>query len=278
MIAVFLDNVACLGGWRGDGLFVSRGGRGLERVAELGWDAATQTTPQRRLLLREADLFVLEPVEGFLLRPPLRVRRFDLAGLELQREEGGDRGLATLAYHARAEGGRSRVTRCGVDPSTGRPTIDEEDLPVDLPGGRPECSGIPALVAGAFHYPVRMRGVFRGGECLFEADPAIPQVLHGELVCAGNRHGSPGVWARGSWHRLDGTRLFPDWRAPLGPLVAHCGHGVLVLRREGGDLPGIDAPSARLPAGIYSALVQLEGRVWAVAEATSGPTLVQVAL
>lgn len=276
MIAVLGDTVACLGGWRGDGLFVSRGGRPLGKVADLGWDDATQTTPQRRLLLRDEDLFVLEPVQGFLLLPPLRARRFSLDGRELAREEGADRGPALLAYHGRAAGGRSHVTRCGVDPATGRPTVEEEDLAASLLGERTECSGVPLLVAGAVHYPVRMRGLFRGAERIFEGDPAVPQAVGGELLCAGNRSGEPGVWWGGSWQRLPGPRLFPDWRAPLGPLAAPFGGGLLVLRREGGDLPSLGGPlRTRLPEGIYSALILLGGRPWALHEADV-PTLVPV--
>lgn len=277
MIAVRGDVVVCLGGWRGDGLFVSHGGGPLEKVADLGWDEAASITPQRRLLLLETDLLVLEPVRGFLLLPPLRARRFGLDGRELGREEGGDPGPALLAYHARAEAGRTRVTRSGVDPVTGRPTVEEEDLAADLPGGRPECSGIPALAAGAVHYPVRMRGLYRGEERLFQADPGVPQVIGADLVCAGNRRGEPGLWAGGAWHRLPGPRLFPDWRAPLGPLVVPYGEGLLVLRREGGELPCLRAPQARLPRGIYSALVLLGGKPWALAEA-GVPSLVPVAV
>lgn len=275
MIAVEGDTVACLGGWRGDGLFVSRGGRPLARVADLGWDEPTQTTPQRRLLLREADLFVLEPVRGFLLLPPLRARRFALDGRELAREEGADRGPALLAYHARAAEGRSRVTRCGVDPATGRPVVEEEDLSVDLPGGRAECSGVPLLVSGAVHYPVRMRGLFRGVEQLFDGDPAVPQAVGGELACAANRRGRPGVWWGSAWHRLPGRRLFPDWRAPLGPVVVPFGGGLVVLRREGGELASLGGPQARLSKGIYSALVLLGGTPWALFEAEA-PRLVRV--
>jgi hypothetical protein len=276
VITVHEATVACLGGWRGDGLFVSRGGRPLRKIADLGWDPETQTTPQRRLLLAEAELFVLEPVRGFLLLPPLRARRFDLDGQELAREEGAEPGAALLAYHARAVGGRSRVTRCGIAPSSGRPTVEEEEVAADLPGGRPECSGIPLVLSGAVHYPVRMRGLFRGAERLFEGDPGVPQAVRGEAVCAGDRGSEPGLWVGGAWHRLQGPRLFPAWRAPLGPLVAPYGEGYLVLRREGGDLPSLRGPSrARLPEGIYSALVLLGGRPWALREADA-PSLVPV--
>ena len=66
--------VACLGGWHADFLATNRNGP-LEPVAELGWDARSQTTPQRRLLLEGGHVFVLEPVAGHLLLPPLRVIR-----------------------------------------------------------------------------------------------------------------------------------------------------------------------------------------------------------
>jgi len=276
VIAVSGDAVACLGGWRGDLLLTNRSGS-LAPVAELGWDRETQTTPQRRLLLEGRELFILEPVAGHLLLPPLRVRRFDLQGHELGREEGGDRGPAALSYHARAEGGRSRITRCGVDQGTGRPTVEEEVVEADLPGGRDECSGIPLFAAGAHHYPVRMRGLFRGPELLFRGDPASPQRIGGEVVCAGNLRGRPGVWRAGSWHPLEGPRLFPDWRAPMGPLVAPCGGGVIVLRREGGELPRLSAPPARLPGGIFSALVVVGEGLFALAEGDF-PGLVPVEL
>ncbi len=272
MIAVAGDAVACLGGWRGDLLLTSRGGP-LARVAELGWDARAQTTPQRRLLLHEGHVFVLEPVDGYRLLPPLRVRRLEFGGKELAREEGGDAGPAHLSYHATG----SRVTRCGIDPATGRPTVEEEDLGTHLPALKlKECSGTPLFAEGAVFYPARMRGLFRGGEILFRGDPATPQVVRGEVVCAGNRGGRPGVWRQGRWHALDGARLFPDWRAPLGPLVAPLGEGLVVLRRAGGPLPGLGAPPARLPEGIYSAILALDGRLMALEEGEA-PRLVPVA-
>jgi len=271
VIAVAGDAVACLGGWRGDLLLTSRGGP-LAPVAELGWDARACTTPQRRILLDGAQLFVLEPVEGHRLLPPLRVRRFGLDGKELAREEGGDRGPAHLSYHAFG----SRVTRCGIDPRTGRPTVEEEELGTHLPGPRlKECSGAPLFAEGAVFYPARMHGLFRGGEILFHGDPAVPQLVRGEVVCAGNRRGRPGVWRRGEWHDLGGRRLFPDWRAPLGPLVAPLGEGLVVLRREGGPLPGLGASLARLPEGIYSAILPLDSRLMAVKEGEA-PALVPV--
>lgn len=270
MIASDGSSVACLAGWRGDSLATNRNGP-LEPVVELGWDARGQTTPQRRLLLHGGHVLVLEPVAGHLLLPPLRVRRFDLDGRELAREEGGDRGPAHLSFHAR----KGRVTRCGIDLLTGRPTVEEEDLALDL-GRQEERSGMPLLAGGAVYYPVRMSGLFRGRDRLFRGDPAVPQIVRGEVCCAGNRRGRPGVWRGDTWHPLPGGRLFPDWRAPFGPLVAPHGDGLLVLRREGGPLPGLGAPPARLPEGIYSALLPVGGRLLALREEGPLPRLVPV--
>jgi hypothetical protein len=271
VIAVSGSTVACLAGWRASFLVTNRNGS-LKTVADLGWDARSQTTPQRRLLLHGGHILVLEPVSGFQLLPPLRVRRFDLDGKELACEEGGGPGPAHLSFHAKG----SHVTRCGIDLATGKPTVEQEDLGTHLPGPRlKECSGMPLFALGAIHYPVRMRGLFRGGELLFDGDPGLCQLIGGDLVCAANRRGRPGVWRQGAWHALEGPRLFPDWRAPFGPLVAPLGQGLVVLRREGGPLPGLDAPLAMLPAGVYSALLTLEKRLVALREGET-PQLVPV--
>ena len=90
--------VAHLGGWRGDRLFVARDGAELRPVAELGWDPHTQTTPQRRLHVTAEAIFVLEPADGPLLLPPLRVRRLDFDGRETGREEGADESEAADLY------------------------------------------------------------------------------------------------------------------------------------------------------------------------------------
>jgi len=281
VIAVGQGVVACLGGWRGDRLFVARGDGPLAPVAELGWIEDRQETPQRRLLLAGGEILVLEPREGHLLLPPLVVRRLDLSGREIGREEGeGVPGPHALYFHARRTAkGRSLVTRCGIDPATGRPAVEAEELSADLPGrARKECSGTPLLAGGAWHYPVRMGGLFRGAERLFRGDPATPQRVDAKLVCAADRRGRPGVWVDGRWARLPGPRLFPAWRAPLGPLVAPLEGGLVVLRREGGLLPGVGAPAVRLPEGIYSALFPRDGGLWALREGIEAPALVAAGL
>jgi hypothetical protein len=275
VIAALGDAVACLGGWRGDRLFVATRGGALTPVTELGWDAHAQATPQRRLLLVPGQILVLEPVAGALLLPPLRVRRLDLLGNEISREEGeGVRGPAHLYFHARRAGrGRTHVTRCGIDAATGKPTVEEEEIAADLPRTRAECSGTPLLARGEAYYPVRGRGLFRGAELCFRGDPASPQLVGDRVICAGNRGRRPGLYVDGRWHALPGPRLFPHWRAPLGPFVAPAGQGLAVLRRGGGPLPVLDAPPLRLPPGSYSGLLEWNGRLLALADGET-PSLV----
>ncbi|MHC4817467.1 MAG: hypothetical protein ACYTF8_05400, partial [Planctomycetota bacterium] len=109
MIAACGPVVAHLGGWRGDHLFVARDGGELRAAAELGWDAHTQTTPQRRLRVTLEEIFVLEPASGPLLVPPLLVRRFDFEGRETGREEGADVSDAADLYFLAERTGRGPV-------------------------------------------------------------------------------------------------------------------------------------------------------------------------
>ena len=102
MISVWGSCVAHLGGDRGDRLFFSRDGGPFEVVADLGWDASAQVSPQRRILLCAQGLFVLEGAASLLMEPPLRVRRFDPdSGEEADSIEGpGEEGDAALYFRA----------------------------------------------------------------------------------------------------------------------------------------------------------------------------------
>lgn len=282
MIAAEGDVLAALGGWRGDQLFVSRGGGPFRPVAELGWDAAAQATPQRRMLLRGGELLVLEPVAGPFLLPPFRVRRLDLEGRETGREEGeGDAGDAHLHYHGRREArGRWRVVRSGIDPVRGRPVAAEQVVPAEM-AKRDACSGRPFAHAGRWWYPVRMGGLLGVADdgssvTRFRCDPGPPELVGGAPVCAATRWGRPGAWCAGRWRRLAGSRLFAAWRTPAGPLVApRPGGGLLFLRRTGGALPALDGPPGRLPPGAYAGFVEIGGRLGAVDE-QGAPRLVPV--
>lgn len=278
--------VAHLGGWRGDRLFVAPDGGALAPVAELGWDAHTQTTPQRRLRVVADEILVLEPVSGALLVPPLRVRRFDLEGRETGREEGADEsGAADLYFLAeRAGPGPVRVRRAGLDPATGRPLFWEGALEVDLMRDEPYCSGVPLATGDAWWYPVREEGLVRVGPGGVEVYPGRPaplvEAVGGRAVCVGTRGGGPGAWVDGTWHAFAGAPLFPPYRFPrLGIAGPGGGSDIVVLRRDGGDLPVVGAGRARLAEGgaPYTGLVAVPGKLLALAEA-DGPRLQPVEL
>jgi hypothetical protein len=278
--------VAHLGGWRGDRLFVAPDAGDLRPVAELGWDERTQTTPQRRLRVTAAEIFVLEPVEGPLLVPPLRVRRFDLEGRETGREEGADPSEAAgLYFLAERVGPRSiRLRRAGLDETTGRPLFWEGALDVDLMRDEPYCSGVPLESGGAWWYAVREEGLVRvgaeGAEVVRGKPAPLVEAVGDRAVCVGTHQGRPGAWVDGTWHAFSGRALFPPYRFPRIGLAA-LGHGsdIVVLRRDGGDLPVIGGGRARLAPehAPYSGLIAVPEALLALAE-TAGPRLQPVEL
>ena len=286
MIAACGPVVAHLGGWRGDRLFVARDGGELRAAAELGWDAHTQTTPQRRLRVTPGEIFVLEPVAGPLLVPPLLVRRFDFEGRETGREEGADASDAADLYFLAERAGRGpvRLRRAGLDPATGRPLFWEGTLAIDLMRFEPYCSGVPLGIGGVFWYPVREEGLVRVGPLGVEVSRGKPAPLVERVgdraVCVGTLRGRPGAWVDGAWHAVAGRPVFPSYRFPrVGLAAAGAGADIVLLRRDGGDLPVVGSGTARLdPEGApYSGLVAVPGALLALAEA-GGPRLVPVEL
>jgi hypothetical protein len=278
--------VAHLGGWRGDQLFVAEDGGELRPVAELGWDAHSQTTPQRRLRVTAEAIFVLEPTSGPLLVPPLRVRRFDRSGRETGREEGAEASDAADLYFL-AERGTSgiRLRRAGLDAATGRPLFWEGTLEVELMHSEPYCSGVPLATRGAWWYPVREEGLVRvgpGGHCeVLPGQPApVVEAVGDRAVCVGTLRGRPGAWVDGTWHALAGRPRFPAYRFPrLGIAVAGAGSDIVVLRRDGGDLPVLGGGRARLArdGAPYTGLVAVPGALLALTE-TGEPRLQPVEL
>ena len=281
MIAANGSVVVHLGGWRGDRLSLGRAGEGFRRIADLGWDARAQATPQRRLMFDGDTILVLEPVSGPVLAPPLRVRRLDLAGREVAREEGdGDDGHAALYFHHSPDGA---LVRYGIDPATGRPTAWRGSLDLGDRILKPKpLSGTPLFADDAWWYPVRMEGVWRvGAETRFwRGRPGLAAEIGGTVVWPGCDRDGAHLWVAGTPLELDGA-LFPLWTPPIFPWVAPGPEGLVVLRREGGALPAIDPATLhtpappRLPAGPYSSLVALPEGVFAVAEGPE-PDLVPV--
>jgi hypothetical protein len=268
--------VAHLGGWRGDRLFVADEGAGLRPVAELGWDTHTQTTPQRRLRVAGREVFVLEPAAGPLLVPPLRVRRFDLEGREVGCEEGADESdAADLYFLAERDASGIRLRRAGLDAVTGRPLFWEGMLDVDLMRSEPYCSGVPLATGGAWWYPVREEGLVRVGsgdrpEVLAGQPAPVVEAVGERAVCVGTLRGRPGAWVDGTWHAFSGRPLFPAYRFPRqGIAVAGSGSDIVVLRRDGGDLPVLGTGRAHLArdGAPYSGLVAVPGALLALTEA-----------
>jgi len=283
VIAVHGGLVAHLGGWRGDRLSLSRDAGPFAPIADLGWHAATQTTPQRRVLVTDDALLVVEPVAGPVLLPPLRVRRFDLEGREVGREEGpGEEGPAALYFHLLRDGDAIRLRRTGIDPSSGRPTVFDGTLDADVCRVRRDCSGTPLHHDGAWWYPVRMEALVRAdaarGVEAWPGEPGPVAAVHGRAVCAGMRDGAPGVWIDGEWRPLAGGRLFDEWQAPRDGTVAPSDDGgIAILRREGGPLPVLDGAPVGLPPGPrYDALVRLPQGLFGLA-GDGGPRLVAAA-
>lgn len=275
MIAVCGSRIAHLGGPRGDRLSLSLGGAPFVPAADLGFDETRQCGPQRRLLLTEEALFVLEPASGLVLEPPLRVRRFDPSdGRELAGAEGpGEEGEAGLVFHASIlDAATMRIRRYGVDPATGRPLRWEGSIARHGLLRREEvCHGVPLLLGATAWYPFRVEGLLRigpPGDACFPADVAAPAHLLGRVVVPAVRRGRSGLFLDGRFHPFPrGTpRLFPAYRSPLGGAVAAQGAGFVALLVEGGRLPSLFTPSPRLFPGHYSALAAIPEGLFAVEE------------
>jgi hypothetical protein len=158
------------------------------------------------------------------------------------------------------------VWRFGIDPESGRPLRWEGELDTPFLKRTDRVSGIPARSGGVCWYPFRLEGL-QGGERVFRGDPGVPSEVRGTLVCPCTAEGGPGAWIGGRWQALPGRRLFPPGRPPHSVTAAPWGeNGLVFLRREGGELPVLEGPPARLPAGLYTGLADLPGGVCALAE------------
>jgi len=267
LIAAHDDDVAWLGGWRGDRLFLSERGGAFRPVADLGWDPVRQSAPQRRVVLTGDALFVLEPARGPVLLPPLRVRRFDRDGRERGAEEKAKDGDAFsdrfVYFHLEPKASPSySSTLCGLDPADGRPIAATGTLDLEVRGRRQPVSGTPVRHDGVLWYPVRMEGLVRD-RALLRGEPGSAQVVDGACVCAG----VGGLWVDGRWTRVPGMgRVFARWRPPLGRTVAAApGGGLVVLRPRGGRLPVLGADGQpTLPPGAYSDLVARPDGLFAI--------------
>jgi len=271
--------VAHLGGWRGDTLSVSRAGEPFRAIAELGWNEGRQTVPQRRMVVADGSILVLEPVDGGRLRPPLCVRRIDLDGNEVDRSEGSDPGDPDLFFAMDWEWGAfPTVIRCGIDPRTGRALTCEDRLDVVLPRWRrtrPHASGTPARSGdGVWWYPLALRGLVCSSGKVWQGDAGPAVAWDGHAVCLS----AAGCWVDGVWRSYGGLDIGRSVRMPRGvPAIPVAGRGLVILNPCGGALPVLDGAPGRLPEGRYAGLLPGSAGPMAVTDETP-PRLVDVGL
>jgi hypothetical protein len=276
MIVVRGSVVAHLGGPYGDRLSLSRDGGPFELLVELGWDQTVQSTPQRRVLLTDDAVFVLEPQGGMFLRPPFRARRFDLGGAPAGESEDEVEVECDLCFFTERDGDTVRIHHGGVDPESGRPQRFTRTVRTDLVvRNEGRQWGAPLVRGEVWWYPILSEGLLRvapEGVTGWPGDPGPVELLGERVVCVDRT----GIWIEGDWSRLPGPPLYPPHNRPLTAMaVALPGDRILVLRPTGGPQPVVGGSPARLPAGHYDGLVATEGEIRAVA-LKNGPHWVPV--
>jgi len=282
---VFDDTlVAHYGGPGGAALSIAEPGGPFRVVIDFGRDPKTQVAPQRRLLLTAEHLFVLEPATGVLFADELRVRRFDREGHELDVVEGrGEEGRAQLALLASQDDAESpmRLICFGVDPKTGGPLRWTGEVGPQLRTRPWERRGSPAWLGDDLYLPVRDVGLFRfRGRSMehFHLPTGSVQIVKGRLFAATRKADAGAIWADGERHVVCSGLLHPGGRGFAGAFLApRPGGGYVVLRVDGGELPGFEGAPGRLAAGLYSALVFGPAGVFGIEE-SHGPRMVPAEL
>jgi len=264
--------LAHLGGLYGDLLSLSVDRGPFRPLAALGRGTVT---PQRRLHLDGDALLVLEPVEGPVLKPPLRLRRFSANGdegaaRESARESGEGRWLSVL--FERTLPGPLHITLCGID--DGQPVHRRLEIDADVARKPRRGSGTPLEHEGVLWIPVREEGLAKvggaGAELFRGPVSACAELVEGRAVCAGRG----GAFLDGRWIATHPGPRWPPYRAPLSGLAAP---GIHLLNPGGGVLPRLtgEGPPGWLPAGRYSSLALVGDRLVAVREGAA-PELVPV--
>ncbi|MEM8885508.1 MAG: hypothetical protein AAGD14_15695 [Planctomycetota bacterium] len=285
MIAHDESLVAYLGGPAGETLYLAEPGGTFREAVRYGLEKKEQAARQRRLLLTPDCLFVLEPKEGvFFDEGDVRVRRLDRDGRELDVVEGrGDEGPAQMALLAVQDGRDAplQVTAFGVDPETGLPWRwhrEEEPQFRWRPWGR---RSRPLWVGDTLYAPFHGKAlrIYRAG-VRETADIlcGMVQRLRDRVLVVGYKDDRPAVWLDGAIRPVSGPPIFPYMREFRGaPAVERADGSLVLLRSEGGALPGLDGPGGTLPAGLYDGFVAVGGEVWGL-EIANGPRMVRAEL
>ena len=284
MIAFDDTLVAHYGGRGGATLSLAEPGGLFRAIVEFGLDPKAQAAAQRRLLITSEFLFVLEPREGVLFGDDLRVRRFDREGREVDVVEGpGEEGRAQLSLLAAQPDAASRMTlSCfGLDPETGRPTRWTGEVEPQFARRPWSRRASPVWLGDECYLPVRGAGLFRvhpGGIEKLPVSTGQVQAVDDRLFADTTRSGDGAIWVDGERRVVCKGRLHPEGRGFAGPFLApRPGGGYVVLRADGGELPGLEGAPGRLPPGLYSGFVFGPAGVFAVEEA-SGPRMVPAEL
>jgi len=273
---------AYLGGPYGTTLYLARGAGPMEPVHEFELVEEQQAAAQRRLLLHEDSLFVLEPKDGVLFGDgDLRVRRFDRRGRFEDEVVGrGEEGRAQLAVRSQQDGvGAPWILELyGVDLETGGPLRWRRELPPRWTKRPWSRRSSPAWLGDAVLVPVHnWRALVFEGEKRTEypVKPGVAQRLKDRLLLVGS---NGRVLLDGEVHETGGPPPWPHGREYRGPAALERDDGSLVLlRADGGELPGLLGPGGRLPPGLYDGLVAMGGVSYGI-EIAGGPRLVRAEL
>lgn len=284
MIAFDDTLVAHYGGAGGATLSIAEPGGEFRVIAEFGRDPKSQAAAQRRLLLTPEYLFVLEPREGVLFADELRVRRFERDGRELDTVEGpGEEGRAQLASLGEQADANSplKISCFGIDPENGRPLHWSAEMEPQFKKRPWTRRRSPAWLGEDLYVPVPGPGLLRfsaAGPEKLGVHVSQVVVLDGRLFANTQRNGDGAVWVDGASHVVCQGPLHPQTRWFAGSFLApRPDGGYVVLRANGGELPGLEGAPGRLPAGLYSGLVFGPAGIFAIEE-SKGPRMVPAEL
>jgi hypothetical protein len=273
------QGLAYIGGPYGDTLYVAEPDGDLRPVRSFGLEEGLQASRQRRILLAPDTIFVLEPETGVLFGDgDVRVRRLNRSGVQTGEEVGpgadGPAQLVAVACQNPDDPHDSKLTVLGVDPETGRPwrwVGKGARLLSWRPWTRP---GLVLVTGDSTLVGVHGGSVtaWRGGQHEVVAyNAGVLQMLGNRALVGRSRGNQSLVKVDGDVFELGSPALWAELRPYRGPFAVERDDGsIVVLRRDGGELPSIGGIPGHLPAGVYDALVERPGGVFGL-EISSEP-------